>query len=83
MDLHDPQFQGFFDIPVDNLFSQPLIMKYVREKIPDYQSAVLVSPDAGGAKRYVLRRFNVRKAFRTNVPTFFWSSQSNDDRRQT
>ncbi|KAJ3194469.1 ribose-phosphate pyrophosphokinase [Irineochytrium annulatum] len=51
MDLHDPQFQGFFDIPVDNLFSQPLILRYIKEKIPRYQQAVIVSPDAGGAKR--------------------------------
>ncbi|KAJ3043763.1 ribose-phosphate pyrophosphokinase [Rhizophlyctis rosea] len=51
MDLHDPQFQGFFDIPVDNLYSQPLLVKYIKEKIPDYQKAVVVSPDAGGAKR--------------------------------
>ncbi|KAI8827728.1 phosphoribosyltransferase-like protein [Chytriomyces cf. hyalinus JEL632] len=51
MDLHDPQFQGFFDIPVDNLYSQPLILKYIREKIPKFSNAVIVSPDAGGAKR--------------------------------
>ncbi|KAJ3051085.1 ribose-phosphate pyrophosphokinase [Rhizophlyctis rosea] len=51
MDLHDPQFQGFFDIPVDNLYSQPLLVKYIKEKIPDYHKAVVVSPDAGGAKR--------------------------------
>ncbi|KAJ3212106.1 ribose-phosphate pyrophosphokinase [Dinochytrium kinnereticum] len=51
MDLHDPQFQGFFDIPVDNLFSQPLILKYIKEKIANYEQAVIVSPDAGGAKR--------------------------------
>ncbi|KAF9901694.1 ribose-phosphate pyrophosphokinase [Lobosporangium transversale] len=51
MDLHDPQFQGFFDIPVDNLYGQPLMVKYIRERIPDWQDAVVVSPDAGGAKR--------------------------------
>ncbi|TPX37181.1 ribose-phosphate diphosphokinase [Synchytrium microbalum] len=51
MDLHDPQFQGFFDIPVDNLHSEPLILKYIKENIPDYRNAVMVSPDAGGAKR--------------------------------
>ncbi len=51
MDLHDPQFQGFFDIPVDNLYGQPLMIKYIKENIPNYQSAVIVSPDAGGAKR--------------------------------
>ncbi|KAI8995155.1 phosphoribosyltransferase-like protein [Gaertneriomyces semiglobifer] len=51
MDLHDPQFQGFFDIPVDDLRGQPLMMKYIKEKVPDYKKAVIVSPDAGGAKR--------------------------------
>jgi len=51
LDLHDPQFQGFFDIPVDNLTSQPLIAKYIRDNIPDYKDAIIVSPDAGGAKR--------------------------------
>ena len=53
MDLHDPQYQGFFDIPVDNLYGRPLLKKYIKEKIPDYHSAVVVSPDAGGAKRAI------------------------------
>ncbi|KAL7751817.1 ribose-phosphate pyrophosphokinase [Sorochytrium milnesiophthora] len=51
MDLHDAQFQGFFDIPVDNLLGQPLMVKYIQERIPNWQDAVIVSPDAGGAKR--------------------------------
>lgn len=51
MDLHDPQFQGFFDIPVDNLYGKPLLQHYITSSIPDYQEAVIVSPDAGGAKR--------------------------------
>jgi ribose-phosphate pyrophosphokinase len=51
MDLHDPQYQGYFDIPVDNLYARPLLKKYIKEKIVDYQKAVIVSPDAGGAKR--------------------------------
>ncbi|KAI8331929.1 phosphoribosyltransferase-like protein [Chlamydoabsidia padenii] len=51
MDLHDAQFQGFFDCPVDNLVSRALMMKYIRHHIPNYQQAVIVSPDAGGAKR--------------------------------
>ncbi|KAA6414915.1 MAG: ribose-phosphate pyrophosphokinase [Lasallia pustulata] len=51
MDLHDPQYQGFFDIPVDNLYGRPLLKKYIQYQIPDYQQAVIVSPDAGGAKR--------------------------------
>lgn len=51
MDLHDPQYQGFFDIPVDNLYGRPLLKKYIQFQIPDYRQAVIVSPDAGGAKR--------------------------------
>jgi ribose-phosphate pyrophosphokinase len=51
MDLHDPQYQGFFDIPVDNLYGRHLLRKYIQFHIPNYQQAVIVSPDAGGAKR--------------------------------
>ncbi|KAH8723394.1 phosphoribosyltransferase-like protein [Phaeosphaeriaceae sp. PMI808] len=51
MDLHDPQYQGFFDIPVDNLYGRHLLRKYIQYNIPNYQHAVVVSPDAGGAKR--------------------------------
>jgi ribose-phosphate pyrophosphokinase len=56
MDLHDPQYQGFFDIPVDNLYGKPLIQNYIQKHIPDYRDAVIVSPDAGGAKRASLIR---------------------------
>ncbi|PTB70022.1 ribose-phosphate pyrophosphokinase [Trichoderma citrinoviride] len=51
MDLHDPQYQGFFDIPVDNLYGKFLLQNYIQTHIPDYREAVIVSPDAGGAKR--------------------------------
>ncbi|RFU29100.1 hypothetical protein B7463_g7242, partial [Scytalidium lignicola] len=51
MDLHDPQYQGFFDIPVDNLYGKPLLKKYIQQHIPEFKDAVIVSPDAGGAKR--------------------------------
>jgi ribose-phosphate pyrophosphokinase len=51
MDLHDAQYQGFFDIPVDNLYGKGLLKHYIRTKIPDFKDAVIVSPDAGGAKR--------------------------------
>ncbi|PGH34715.1 ribose-phosphate pyrophosphokinase [[Emmonsia] crescens] len=51
MDLHDPQYQGFFDIPVDNLYGRPLLKKYITENIPNYRTSIIVSPDAGGAKR--------------------------------
>lgn len=51
MDLHDPQFQGFFDILVDNLYLMPLFKRYIIEYIPNYTECVIVSPDSGGAKR--------------------------------
>ncbi|KAI5295615.1 ribose-phosphate pyrophosphokinase [Ascosphaera acerosa] len=51
MDLHDPQYQGFFDIPVDNLYGRPLLKKYIQQNVEDYRNCVVVSPDAGGAKR--------------------------------
>ncbi|AMD19101.1 HBR200Cp [Eremothecium sinecaudum] len=51
MDLHDAQFQGFFDIGVDNLYCKPLMLAYIQHHIPEYKNAVIVSPDSGGAKR--------------------------------
>ncbi|KAI9091505.1 ribose-phosphate pyrophosphokinase [Phlyctochytrium arcticum] len=51
MDLHASQIQGFFNIPVDNLYAEPSTLKYIRDQIADYKNAVIVSPDAGGAKR--------------------------------
>ncbi|KAI8644176.1 phosphoribosyltransferase-like protein [Parasitella parasitica] len=51
MDLHDAQYPGFFDCPVDNLTSLYTVTNYIRLNIPDYSGAVIVSPDAGGAKR--------------------------------
>lgn len=43
--------QGFFDIPVDNLYGRPLLKQYIMQNIPNYKDAVIISPDAGGAKR--------------------------------
>ena len=51
MDLHASQIQGFFDIPCDNLWSEPSMMTYIKQEIPGWKSAIIVSPDAGGAKR--------------------------------
>lgn len=51
MDLHDSQYQGFFDIPVDNLYSKQLVQFYIANYINNYKECVIVSPDAGGAKR--------------------------------
>ena len=50
MDLHASQIQGFFDVPVDNLYAEPSVVNYIKQNI-DYQNAIIVSPDAGGAKR--------------------------------
>jgi ribose-phosphate pyrophosphokinase len=49
MDLHAGQIQGFFDIPVDNIFAAPLLIDYIRDKFSD--GLVIVSPDAGGVER--------------------------------
>lgn len=51
LDLHDAQYQGFFDVPMDNLYGRPLLKRYIQTQIPDFKDAVIVSPDAGGAKR--------------------------------
>lgn len=56
MDLHASQIQGFFDIPVDNLFSEPLMLGYIRREIEGWKEGIVVSPDAGGAKRCVIRQ---------------------------
>lgn len=50
MDLHASQIQGFFDVPVDNLYAEPATVQYIRENLP-VRDCVIVSPDAGGAKR--------------------------------
>lgn len=51
IDLHASQIQGFFNIPVDNLYAEPAITKWIKDSIPDWKSCVMVSPDAGGVKR--------------------------------
>jgi ribose-phosphate pyrophosphokinase len=50
MDLHAGQIQGFFNIPVDNLYATPVLLPYVRERVAGSEVAV-VSPDAGGVER--------------------------------
>ncbi|KAJ3000629.1 Ribose-phosphate pyrophosphokinase 1 [Globomyces sp. JEL0801] len=51
MDLHASQIQGFFNIPVDNLYAEPSTLKYISTMMPEFGNGVIVSPDAGGAKR--------------------------------
>ena len=49
MDLHAPQIQGFFDVPVDHLFAAPVFIEHMaRMALPDL---TIVSPDAGGVER--------------------------------
>ncbi len=50
MDLHAGQIQGFFDIPVDNLFATPVLLRYIRENL-EADNLVVISPDAGGVER--------------------------------
>ncbi|WP_428374457.1 ribose-phosphate pyrophosphokinase [Lichenicoccus sp.] len=50
MDLHAGQIQGFFDIPVDNLFAAPLFTRDIRERYPA-RDLMIVSPDVGGVVR--------------------------------
>jgi ribose-phosphate pyrophosphokinase len=49
MDLHTGQIQGFFDIPVDHLYSAPVTLEYIRQNFSG--ELVMVSPDAGGVER--------------------------------
>lgn len=51
LDLHASQMQGFFAKPVDNLFAEPLIARWIRMNVPSWQTAVVVSKNAGGTKR--------------------------------
>ncbi|CAL8085759.1 unnamed protein product [Orchesella dallaii] len=51
MDLHTPQIEGYFDIPVDNLCAEPLILEWIKEYILEWRTAVVLSPDVGGTKR--------------------------------
>ncbi len=49
MELHAGQIQGFFNIPVDHLYSSPVTIDYLKKKFG--RDAVIVSPDAGGVER--------------------------------
>jgi len=50
IDLHAAQIQGFFDIPVDNLYAAPVILNHLKERFAG-QDLVMVTPDAGGTER--------------------------------
>ena len=50
VDLHAGQIQGFFDIPVDNLFATPIFARHVRKKIKT-KNLICIAPDVGGTER--------------------------------
>jgi ribose-phosphate pyrophosphokinase len=49
LDLHAPQIQGYFNIPVDHLFASPVLVEHFRQK--NLPNLTVVSPDAGGVER--------------------------------
>jgi len=49
MDLHSDQIQGFFDIPVDNIYATPVLLEDLNKQ--NYEEVVIVSPDVGGVVR--------------------------------
>src|SRR5579863_6078328 len=63
VDLHAGQIQGFFNIPVDNLYAMPVLITYLRKRIAGRKVSV-VSPDAGGVERAraYARRLNANLA---------------------
>ena len=60
IDLHAGQIQGFFDIPVDNLYAAPILLEDIK-KIYDLDRTVIISPDVGGVvrARYIANRLNI------------------------
>ena len=63
LDLHAGQIQGFFDIPLDNLYAAPVFVKDIETRFPD-EPPVIVSPDVGGVlrARAIARRVNAELA---------------------
>jgi len=50
VDLHAGQIQGFFDVPVDNVYATPVLLEYLRRRI-GRRDVTVISPDAGGVER--------------------------------
>jgi ribose-phosphate pyrophosphokinase len=50
-DLHAGQIMGFFDVPVDNLYARPVMLKHIMEHVVEDREVCVVSPDAGGVAR--------------------------------
>ena len=60
IDLHAGQIQGFFDIPVDNLYAAPILLEDIKKKY-NLHRTVIISPDVGGVvrARYIANRLNI------------------------
>jgi ribose-phosphate pyrophosphokinase len=50
VDLHAGQIQGFFNVPVDNVYATPVLLQYIRERLGSSEATV-IAPDAGGVER--------------------------------
>src|SRR5947199_8864061 len=50
VDLHAGQIQGFFDVPVDNVYATPVLLQYLRDRV-GRREVTVISPDAGGVER--------------------------------
>ena len=63
IDLHAGQIQGFFDIPVDNLYAAPILLEDIKKNY-DLDRTVIISPDVGGVvrARYIANRLNISLA---------------------
>ncbi|MCC6933142.1 MAG: ribose-phosphate pyrophosphokinase [Deltaproteobacteria bacterium] len=51
VDLHSGQIMGFFDVPVDNLYSRPILLRYLKEQFGESEKVCVISPDSGGVPR--------------------------------
>lgn len=51
MDFHSRQEQGFFNIPTDNLYAQPIFVKDIKKRFKDIDNVLIISPDVGGVSR--------------------------------
>ncbi|KPP58457.1 hypothetical protein Z043_123715, partial [Scleropages formosus] len=53
MNLHASQIQGFFDVCVNNLYAEPVVLKWIKENINEWKSCITVCPDADRAQREI------------------------------
>ncbi|KAF1811664.1 phosphoribosyl pyrophosphokinase [Eremomyces bilateralis CBS 781.70] len=82
MDLHASQMQGFFKCPVDNLVAEPLIARWIKQNVAEWNQAVVVSKNPGGTKRVTSLADALKLSFgivttdRRRFNTSMWTDQS-------